>query len=292
VSRCEGKGRRIVVKRKGRKGSKRPGRTGGDKGPVLRGKPAPRKEEGSSEPEVAPESARREAAGAPAGRPESEEIAEEIRSYGDSFERHTGLILREKTVRALVLYVTELFRWNERAALMSRGDESRVVERHVMDSLSLLAFFHETDGASLLDIGSGAGFPALPLKIAAPGMKVTMVESVHKKELFLKYVIQKLRLDGALVLGARAEEAPWRDFAPEGFDIVTSRATLGLAELAGTGSASIGRGGALVAYKGGRFESELEAAQGQIERSGLRLMAVWESPWGPGRLLAFRKQGA
>lgn len=279
------------MKGKGRKGSKRSARVKGEKGPGVRGKPSPGREKRGSDSEGAAEVARGAAAGGPAGRPESEAIAEELRSYGDSFKRHTGLELREKTVRSLGLYISELFRWNERAALMSRGDETRVIERHVMDSLSLLAFFHETDGASLLDIGSGAGFPALPIKIAALGMKVTLVESVHKKELFLNYVIQKLGLEDAMVLGARAEEAPWRGVAPEGFDIVTSRATLGLADLAAMGGTAVGRGGALVAYKGGRFEEELRDAEGGIERSGLRLMAIWESPWGPGRLLAFRKKG-
>lgn len=278
------------MKRKERRGSKRSGRAKGDNGPRPRGKSAQRKERGDPKPPGVAQSARRGADGATARPPESGDTAADLRSYGDSFERHTGLKLREETVRSLALYVTELLRWNERAALMSRGDEPRVVERHVMDSLSLLAFFRETDGASLLDIGSGAGFPALPLKIAAPGMKVTLVESVHKKALFLNAVIQKLGLKGALVLGERAEEAPWREVAPEGFDIVTSRATFGLADLVAVGGAAVGRGGALIAYKGGRFEDELRAAAGEIARSGLELMAVWASPWGPGRLLAFKRQ--
>jgi 16S rRNA (guanine527-N7)-methyltransferase len=216
-------------------------------------------------------------------------VLAELTSYGDSFKSHTGLPLGEQTLQHLIVYVTELFRWNDRAALISRGDEPRIVERHIMDSLSLLAFIHETDGISLLDIGSGAGFPGIPLKLAAPGLGLTLVESIHKKQLFLNHIIQKLGLTGACVLGDRAENAPWRADVPEGFDLVTCRATLSLCDLAGIGGAAVRSGGVLVAYKGGRYAAELAQAQDAINRARLQPMAIWESPWGPGRLLVFQR---
>jgi len=224
-----------------------------------------------------------------AGRPDTQTLAAELQSHGESFERHTGLIMDKRLRSTLVLYITELFKWNDRAALLSRGDEPRVVERHVMDSLSLLAFLHETRGTSLLDIGSGAGFPGIPLKIASPGMAVTLVESTHKKQLFLNYIIQRMGLAETWVLGDRAEKAPWKSTAPEGFDVVTCRATLSLSDLAEVGGPAVNYGGMLVAYKGGRYEEEMEQSTQAMARARLKLMAVWESPWGPGRLLVFQR---
>ena len=227
----------------------------------------------------------------PSARPDADAIVGELQSYGDSFKRHTGLELDKKLGGALATYVSELFKWNERAALISHNDEPRVVERHIMDSLSLLAFVHETDGVTLLDIGSGAGFPAIPLKLAARGLSVAMVEAVRKKQLFLSYIIDRLSLADAVVLPDRAEHAPWRHARPEGFDVVTSRATLSLGDLARTAGPAIRQGGLLVAYKGGRHEEEIRQAETEISAAGLRLMAVWNSPWGPGQLVAFQRAG-
>ncbi len=231
----------------------------------------------------------REAAGGGGERPGSDAIMEELEEFSESFEDNTGLKFGAALKENLAEYVSELYKWNDRAALLSRKDEVRVVERHVMDSLSLLAFLHETEGSTLLDIGSGAGFPAIPLKLAAPKLTVAMVESVRKKTLFLNYLIGKLGLRDTYVLEDRAESSPWKDIAQEGFDVVTSRATFGLPELVPLAVSAVKRGGLLVAYKGGRYEDELEAAEGPLSNTSLRLVTVWESPWGPGKLLAFQR---
>jgi 16S rRNA (guanine527-N7)-methyltransferase len=222
-------------------------------------------------------------------RPQMETVVEELRTYRKSFVTHTGIELSEKLVRSLCVYVTELFKWNDRAALISRSDESRVVERHVMDSLSVLAFLRGTEQTTLLDIGSGAGFPAIPLKLAAPRLEVTLVESVRKKQLFLRYIIEKLALSHIRVLTGRAEDDPWRSDTPLGFDVVTSRATFSLKDFVAIAGSAVARGGLLIAYKGARYEDELAQAADALTRAGLKLMAVWESPWGPGRLAAFQK---
>jgi 16S rRNA (guanine527-N7)-methyltransferase len=227
--------------------------------------------------------------GEPGGRPGAEDILSELEEFTGSYESHTGTPMSPGLKDRLVQYVGELYKWNDRAALLSKKDEVRVVERHVMDSLSLLAFVHETEKVSLLDIGSGAGFPAIPLKLAAPGFSVAMVESVRKKALFLNYVIGKLGLTDICTLEDRMENAPWRAISQEGFDIVTSRATHNLDELIPLAVPSVKRGGLLIAYKGGRYEDELEAAGPALAKTSLRLVTVWESPWGPGRLMAFHR---
>jgi len=223
------------------------------------------------------------------GRPERGDVLSELEEFAGSFERHTGIEMTAGLKDRLASYVLELYKWNDRAALLSRKDEARVVERHVMDSLSLLAYVRETEGVTLLDLGSGAGFPAIPLKLAAPGLCVTLVESVRKKALFLNAMVERLGLKETTVLCQRVEGEPWRELAPEGFDVVTSRATFHLDELVPIAVRAVRRGGLLIAYKGGRYEGELEAAGPALSRTALKLVTVWESPWGPGRLVAFQR---
>lgn len=223
------------------------------------------------------------------GRPTVEAILSELDGFAESFKAQTGIEMDEKLRESLALYVTELYKWNDRAALLSKKDEERVVERHVMDSLSLLSFLHETEDTSILDIGSGAGFPAVPLKLASPGSTVALVESVRKKALFLNYIIGKLGLEDIHVFQDRAETAPWKSLAPDGFDAVISRATFSLPELIPLAVPAVKRGGLLVAYKGGRYDDELTAAAAALARTSLKLVTVWESPWGPGRLMAFQR---
>lgn len=223
------------------------------------------------------------------GRPTSESILAELAEFSDSFEAHSGIEMGRKLKNDLAVYVSELYKWNDRAALLSKKDEARVVERHVMDSLSLLAFLHEIDGVTLMDIGSGAGFPGIPIKLAARKIEIVLVESVRKKTLFLNYIVQKLGLEKTRVIEDRVENGSWRDLHPGGFDVVTSRATFNLAELIPLAVPAVKHGGMLIAYKGGRYEDELEAASSALSNTSLSLVTVWESPWGPGRLMAFQR---
>lgn len=223
------------------------------------------------------------------GRPTTDTILAELGEFAESFESHTGINMSGGLRDRLALFVSELYKWNDRAALLSKKDEERVVERHVMDSLSLLSFLHETQGTSILDIGSGAGFPAIPLKIAAPWEKVALVESVRKKALFLNYIVSELKLRDTVVFEDRAESAPWREIAPDGFDAVISRATFSLQDLIPLAVSAVKHGGLLIAYKGGRYEDELTASASSLASTSLKLVTVWQSPWGPGRLLAFQR---
>jgi 16S rRNA (guanine527-N7)-methyltransferase len=223
------------------------------------------------------------------GRPTADAILAELGGFAESFKTHTGVEMGRGLREKLATYVIELYKWNDRSALLSKKDEERVVERHVMDSLSLLSFLHETEGTSILDIGSGAGFPAIPLKLAAPGATMALVESVRKKTLFLNYIVGKLGLGGAHVFEDRAENSPWSELAPDGFDTVISRATFSLPDLIPLAVPAVKHGGLLIAYKGGRYEDEMKAAEFALDNTSLKLVTVWQSPWGPGKLLAFQR---
>lgn len=133
-----------------------------------------------------------------------------------------GIPLDEVAADALNLYLDLVREWNDSASLVSRGDLEHLVDKHVVDSLSLAPVILEVSGKSgqLLDIGSGGGFPAIPLKIALPNLGLTLVERSRRRGGFLMKVVGKLGLSGVeVVLG----EFPGCVQGPS-VDVITARA--------------------------------------------------------------------
>jgi len=133
-----------------------------------------------------------------------------------------GIDLTLDQVNAFFIYLDELKKWNRKINLTAIRDERDTVIKHVLDSLSYIHGFTPAQGLRLLDMGSGAGFPALPIKIALPGVMITLVESVKKKASFLRHVARLLNLDGVEVLDQRTDELA--DSCHAAFDVVTARA--------------------------------------------------------------------
>lgn len=136
--------------------------------------------------------------------------------------RQLGINLSEVQVQAFLLYFAELAKWNRHISLTAIRDERDMVIKHGLDSLAYAKGFTARSGMRLLDMGSGPGFPALPLKIMLPDLTVTLVESVGKKASFLRHIIRTLRLDSVSVLQMRTNQAPGSHCAR--YDIVTARA--------------------------------------------------------------------
>ncbi len=122
-------------------------------------------------------------------------------------------------------YLVNLRSWNRRVRLVGADDLKTLWREHVEDSLSLLSVHNFRGDEAMVDIGSGAGFPALPLKIAHPRLRVTLVEADRKKAGFLQHTCGLLGLVGVEVLAQRAEEVAWAAEHRERFDLATSRAT-------------------------------------------------------------------
>lgn len=180
---------------------------------------------------------------------------------GDDLERLAavlncqGMPLSSEAAAALRRFIGLLFEWNRQINLVSRSDEDRVVSRHVTESLALLAVADFPPGAVIVDFGSGGGFPAIPIKIMRPDLRVTLVESVAKKTAFLATVARELGLQGLSVLRKRAESLDPAELDPP--QIVTARAVATLPSLWGWAKAILPRHGALLALKGGQLENEL-----------------------------------
>src|SRR3972149_4880003 len=137
-----------------------------------------------------------------------------------------GVTLDEKKLSNFGVYLDEIKKWNEKMNLTSITEETEIVTRHFLDSLTPLSFL--TGIEKVLDIGSGAGFPGIPLKIAAPSMGVTLMESTEKKIFFLRHIIRTLQLPIAETLFARAEDKAIISMRGGAFGWVISRALSGI----------------------------------------------------------------
>lgn len=159
-----------------------------------------------------------------------------------------GISLSVEQTNTVFIYLVELKKWSNKINLTAIKDERDVVIKHVLDSLSYLNGFTPTPGLKLLDMGSGAGFPALPIKIAFPAVSITMIESVKKKASFLRHIIRTLKLSETSVIDTRTEEIS-TDFLSS-FDIVTARAFADMKSALSEGMPLLKPGGLMVLSRG------------------------------------------
>ncbi len=183
-----------------------------------------------------------------------------------------GVDLQRAALEQFDLLYTLLADHGSRYNLTSVLDYAAVQLRHFLESLALGAALRReailTGTERLADIGAGAGFPCLPLKIAWPGLHITAIEATRKKAEFIEVAASELGLQGFCVINARAEDAAHRAELREGFDIVTARAVAPLPALAEILLPFARIGGHVAAIKGSRLDQELLAAQGAIARCG------------------------
>jgi 16S rRNA (guanine527-N7)-methyltransferase len=159
-------------------------------------------------------------------------------------------------------YIRLLLEWNQRTDLISPGDEDRIAERHILESLAVAATWPFITGASVLDLGSGAGFPGLPLKIMCPDLIMTLLDSRQRRCLFLNTTKRYLGLQNCFALLERAEHLAKPSGEPEDrkqFEIVIARAVADLRKLWRWSRPILAPGGVLLAMKGGDLEAELQA---------------------------------
>jgi 16S rRNA (guanine527-N7)-methyltransferase len=152
-------------------------------------------------------------------------------------------------------YYRELAVWNEKMNLVSFRTPEELLIKHFVDSLTPLPYITCPQGR-LLDIGSGAGFPGIPLKIARPGLDVFLLEASRKKSSFLRTLIRQLSLFQTAVIHDRVESAMTDNAYRHVFDVVISRAAFKLPELLKMGLFFLSPGGLLIAMKGPRDEDE------------------------------------
>ncbi|MCH7676834.1 16S rRNA (guanine(527)-N(7))-methyltransferase RsmG [candidate division KSB1 bacterium] len=171
--------------------------------------------------------------------------------------KENDLPLSQIQLNQFEIYYNELLKWNPKANLISKNDESRIVERHFLES-ALFSLLNEFQGGlSVLDLGTGGGFPGIPLQIVTPDLQLTLLDSKRWKGLFLKHLIEVLELQNTEVLCERAEAAAENEEYRNRFDRVVCRAVTDLSALYRLSRPFLKSGGNLVALKGSRLNNEL-----------------------------------
>lgn len=179
-----------------------------------------------------------------------------------------GVSLTKNEALLYQKYFDLLLEWNNKVNLTAITEPDEVVVKHFLDSLVLLQFVPLKPGCALLDVGTGAGFPGIPLKIAAPDVNVVLLDSLNKRVSFLNYLIDELKLKSISALHGRAEDFGHDEKYRAGFDIVVSRAVAKLTVLAELCLPFVRKGGLFVAYKGPKAEEELREADNALNLLG------------------------
>jgi len=184
-----------------------------------------------------------------------------------------GLNLTSQNLEAFQIYYQELVTWNERFNLTTITAYEEVQVRHFLDSLSSLLVIGDP-GIRAIDVGSGPGFPGLPLKILHPELRLTVLESVGKKVRFLEHITQRLGLEGVEIVRGRAEELGRDPDYREQFDLVLARAVAALPTLLEYTLPFCRVGGIFLAHKGSKIQQELKLAQKALRLLGGNLREV------------------
>ncbi len=201
--------------------------------------------------------------------------------------RCLGLKLNEEHRRAFGIYYGELVAWNEKFNLTAITDYDQVQIKHFLDSLTCLLADEDLTrticqqrGVRAIDIGAGAGFPGLPLKIVCPGLQLTLLEAIGKKVGFLEHIVSRLGLAGVEVIKGRAEELGQDAAHRERYDLALARAVAELPVLVEYALPFCRLGGLFVAQKGAEGDAEARAAEGAIAALGgvLRRIVHLELP--------------
>lgn len=170
-----------------------------------------------------------------------------------------GLDLDSDQLALFDVYQKELLQWNAKTNLISEKTTDEIITRHFLDSLTASQFITNPN-IRVVDIGCGAGFPGIPLKIALPSIQLYLLETNRKKVSFLKHVLRALRLNQTQTIHDRTENIIKTDTWREKFDIVIARASLKLPELLTLGGYFLPLRGLLITFKGHDVADELEEA--------------------------------
>lgn len=189
----------------------------------------------------------------------------------DIFAKDLGLLgitLSEEQFGRFIRYYELLAEWNGRMNLTAITEYEDVIKKHFVDSLFLVKACDISGHRTLIDVGTGAGFPGLALKIAFPHLRVTLLDSLNKRILFLDTVIRELGLTGVETVHGRAEDFARPGKLREAFDLCVSRAVANLSSLCEYCLPFVRRQGLFVAYKSGNVSREIAEAEEAVRLLG------------------------
>lgn len=182
--------------------------------------------------------------------------------------------LNERQLKQFETYYDMLIQKNKVMNLTAITEFDEVVEKHFLDSIALVQVFELNRELHVMDIGTGAGFPGIPLKIVFPDLSITMTDSLNKRILFLQEVIAELGLKGMEAIHGRAEDLARKKEYREMYDLAISRAVANLSTLSEYCLPFIKVGGQFISYKSGECDLEVETAKYAISTLGGELSGV------------------
>lgn len=184
--------------------------------------------------------------------------------------------LTEKQIKQFLKYYEILVETNKVMNLTAITEFDEVIEKHFLDSLSLVRVFDLNRNVKILDLGTGAGFPGIPLKITFPEIDIVLADSLNKRVKFLNEVVETLQLKQVETVHGRAEELAKNKKYREQFDLCTSRAVANLSSLSEYCIPFVKEGGRFISYKSGEIEEEVDQAKRAIHVLGGKLDQVYK----------------
>ncbi|MBW2039820.1 MAG: 16S rRNA (guanine(527)-N(7))-methyltransferase RsmG [Deltaproteobacteria bacterium] len=181
-----------------------------------------------------------------------------------------GVALTAQNVESYLYYIEELKRWNQKVNLTALKGDLEIGVKHFLDSFTVAPYLQ--GAKKVLDIGAGAGFPGLPLKILFPSIELLLLEASQKKVFFLRHIARGLRLEGVEAVHGRAQKREIIGRYARGFDLVISRAVADLPTFLQLALPYTKEGGFILGMRGKRGQEELQGLD--CEKLGLRLIEV------------------
>lgn len=178
----------------------------------------------------------------------------------------------EKMIDDFSIYREILVEWNQKMNLTGIGDEKEVFIKHFLDSVSIFKNGYIKDNMKVIDVGTGAGFPGLPMKIAKRSLDVTLLDSLNKRINFLQEVCKKIYIDDVEFIHGRAEDFGQDENYREQYDIATARAVAGLPVLMEFCVPFVKVGGYFICLKGPNADLELEESKKAMETLGVKFI--------------------